>query len=194
MTYLEAFDKVTHGPWTTCGDDVQYRVEKSGAFGRLFFQCSKSAEDWRNNFAFPAEPYKRSGYTWYVHGGFLKAWKSCRDEIAEAVKDFDEIEIVGYSHGAALAIMAHEDYWFTHDGARPRTITFGSPRTIWLSSNVRGRFDGVTNVIVRGDPVAMLPPGWLGYHHAGVGKMVGPWSLPSFAKHEPSAYRRYLGA
>jgi hypothetical protein len=124
----------------------------------------------------------------------MKAWKSCRDKIAELTADIEEIEIVGYSHGAALATFAHEDFAYTHEGTRPRTITFGGPRVLWMSSNVKDRFDGLTRVLVRGDPVGMLPPSMLGYQHVGKEKLIGPWSLPSFKKHDPSAYSRYLEA
>jgi hypothetical protein len=192
LTYDQAFYHVTHGPWHTTGDDVQYRVEDApGKVGRLFFQCSASDRDWINNFNFPAMPYKRMDFPWYVHSGFLKAWKSCRDTIADLVKDYEGLEIVGYSHGAALATFAHEDFLFTH-GVYPRTITFGGPKVLWMPCPVKGRFDGMTRVLVRGDIVGMLPP--LGYEHVGRQKLIGPWSWPSTKKHEPSAYRKYLEA
>jgi len=157
----------------------------------LFFQCSRSATDWRNNFDFPVLPYKRMDQKWYVHGGFLKAWKSCRDVIAKQVEHFDELEIFGYSHGGALATLAHEDFVFSN-GIWPNTITFGCPNVLW--GKTTNRFVNVLNYRVRGDIVGMVPPTWLGYHIAGVNKTIGPHSWPSVDKHKPEAYRKYLEA
>lgn len=186
-----AFYQVTHGPWSTTGDDVQYRIEANGKLGRLFFQCSRSDADWKNNLNFPALPYKRMSEKWYVHGGFLKAWKSCRDSIAQKVEHFDVLEIYGYSIGGAMAVLAHEDFVFSN-GILPNTVTFGCPNVLW--GKTINRFDNVLNYRVRGDIVGMLPPTWLGYHVPGTTKMMGPHSWPSVDKHKPEAYRKYLEA
>jgi hypothetical protein len=180
---LELFNRVNKGPWTTVGDDLQYRVEDN----ILFFQCSKSERDWRNNFDFPAEPYRDCG--WKVHRGFKRVWKSGMDTILPILLSLSDPVIVGYSHGGPLAMMAHEAYWWETQ-KQPRTTVFGSPRFLYdVHPDILFRWSKVINCQVRGDLVTCLPPWYIAPGHR---YQVGPRRLPWPTNHTPEAYRRYL--
>jgi hypothetical protein len=181
MTDLELFEKATHGPWITAGDDVQYKVDD----GLLCFQQSASKDDWLANFNFPAQAYRDMKKPFYVHRGFLKKWKSVRKIIAEL--DFEAI--AGYSHGGPLAALAFEDARFRGKVIVSTTL-FGSPRFLWKPNlDALMHFGLIININVRGDLVAAVPP-W--YTYAGVRCEYGPWSLPVPWKHEPKQYRLHL--
>ena len=63
-----------------------------------------------------AKPYRDMNDKWYAHRGFLRVWKAMKDEIERKVvailatnAEIDTIKCVGYSHGAALSLLATED-------------------------------------------------------------------------------------
>lgn len=192
----ELFERVTHGPWTTSGLDVQYRLERDSDKLTLLFQCTSSKGDWYYNFLFFKTLYKDMAIPMYVHTGFAKLWHSVRDEImdklkAEAVLGAIHLTIVGYSQGAALATLAHEDVGFQLPGLTCVTIGFGAPRVIWMPSKaIKTRFASYTRATVRGDIVTMLPPPF--YGHIGKEALYGTPHLPSAERHRPGEYRLYL--
>lgn len=184
MTALETFNATIHGPWTTSGDDVQWRLDEDG----LFFQCSRSRSDWLHNFDFAVTPYKNMPSKWYAHAGFVRLWKSAADEIMKAIDGRIPRIVAGYSQGGALATLAHEAILW-ESGIQPETITFGSPRVVWASRKVLPRFSGVFNYRNRGDIIPHLPPVIMGYRHVGENENIGPWAIPSHLGHYPDKYR-----
>lgn len=187
-------DRVTSGPWETAGDDTQFRVEVDGSLATVLFQCSSSVADWFHNLDFPPVAYRDSPAPWRAHRGFLRAWKSVRDEIAGRVSGAQALLAVGYSHGGPLAAMCMEDWEFTH-GCRGtgHAVTFGSPRFAFMPpAAVRRRFVGLTRVEASGDPVTMVPPPF-GFVHVGARVSVGPWCpVPLPSRHAAESYRRWL--
>lgn len=185
MNYRELFNRCLEGPWITAGDDVQYKLEG----GVLYFQYTASDADWLANFDFPVVPYRDMKHKFYVHRGFLAKWKSVR----EVIRSLDFHTIVGFSQGAALAALACEDRWF-HTAYEPTAILFGCPRFLWLpDSSARLAFCGTRRVSLRGDLVTHLPPLIFGYQHVGQEEKIGPWSIIRPKKHDPEAYRKYIG-
>ena len=96
--------------------------------------------------------------------------------LAYAIGDpaIEKIVTVGYSHGAALAVLCHEYIWYHRPDLR-ETIEgygFGSPRVIWgaLTADLQKRWAGFTIIRNLDDLVTHLPPAFLGYVH--VGKML----------------------
>ena len=134
----DLFATVIADGWITAGEDVQYKL-----VGRvLYFQCSHGASDWIYNFDVAESVYPCSDIPFMMHGGFNLLWQSIR-HIIEGL-DFDTI--VGYSQGAAIAIMAHENY-FHRLGCEPLTYTFGCPGSIFMpSKKLRERFTKVVNI------------------------------------------------
>lgn len=183
MRRLGLFNKTTKGPWKTVGEDLQYRIDGN----ILFFQCSKSEKDWFNNFNFPAEPYRDCG--WKIHRGFKKVWKSGEDILLPILLSIANPIIVGYSHGAVMALLAHEAFWWATQ-RQPDTLVFGCPRFVTgANQDVLYRWSRAVNCLVRGDLVTYLPP-W--YISPGERDQIGPRSFPWPTNHTPAAYRRYL--
>ena len=189
MSYRKLFEETIHGPWKTTGLDIQYRVVKQGKHAFLYLQGSMSRSDWNLNFNFWIEPYKDMPSPWKAHRGFVKAWKSARDEIFKAVGKPDTLTISGYSHGGALAILAYED--FTFHGVYTMGCAFGAPRVVWMPSKVvAARFDLLTRIRTRGDLVTKVPPWIMGYRHVGFDKPFGIWQPPNPWAH---LKKHYLG-
>ena len=110
---LSAKNKYIH---TNEGGDYYIEAEDDTLY--LLFECSDDKEDWINNFDFipdahknrentpkltlfkgiikavceylklPTKPYKDMLNKWRVHGGFLKVWKSMKDDIEAYVAEF----------------------------------------------------------------------------------------------------------
>jgi len=189
----ELFERCLHGPWTTGGLDVQYRLDDDGT---LVFQPTVSQGDWLHNFEAWVKPYKRQPITWYAHAGFVKLWKSVRDEVAKYYKDIHRI--AGYSQGSALAQLAAEDYYFITD--KPiDTVCFGPPRVFWLPEKyVLDSQRNTKLVMVDNDLVTHIPFIMWGYLHVGR-KIILPGTglFPSPKAHYPDSYRegiRVIGA
>jgi len=207
----ELFQQCLDAPYITIGDDFQYWYDGERT---IYFQCSSSDSDWKKNldfFPIPIKPYKDMPITWYAHRGFVKVWKSVRDTILPIVKEIYAKRfvprIIGYSHGAAIAVLAHEDVIFTTlgfiktngvvdflygEGMEPETIVFGCPRVIWMSNKINERFYGIDNYQVRGDVVTNIPPKLFGFRHVGDILKLGNWFPIWPWRHEPKNYLRFL--
>jgi len=198
MTIKEAFDKaIHHGTQKTAGVETQYAVIVSHNAVWLSIQGSVQDEDWQSNFAFAVVPYKKQPERWLAHKGFVTRWKQAREQIVAEVKAAVEatglpLRITGYSHGAALAVLAHEDFGFM--GYDPQTIVFGCPRVLWLPSRkVRDRFKALTRVANRGDIVTMVPFAAMLYRHVGKQVKLGPCHLPWYTPHLIPQYEKSIG-
>jgi predicted lipase len=177
MLLSELFRRCLYADYVQTPDSGDYAIERIGSTLYIYLEHSKGREDWENNLNFPAKPYKRMGKTvWRAHRGFLKVWKSMESYLAYAIGDpaIEKIVTVGYSHGAALAVLCHEYIWYHRPDLR-ETIEgygFGSPRVIWgaLTADLQERWAGFTIIRNLDDLVTHLPPAFLGYVH--VGKML----------------------
>ena len=113
---------------------------------------------------------------WFAHRGFLRVWRAVEPHLAPTIADrsIRKIIIVGYSHGAALAVFCHEYVWYHRADLRKRLrgYGFGCPRVVWgmLPRELKDRWQGFTVVRNIEDVVTHLPPAALGYRH--VGKML----------------------
>ena len=142
----------------------------------IYFEKSNGATDWKNNLDFPAKPYSEMKDSWFVHRGFLLVFKTIKPYIAPFVTDnkIKSIVISGYSHGAALALLAHEYCVFNRPdiASNIQGYGFGCPRVLWgtITPRLRARFDNFTVIRNCRDIVTHLPPALFGYHH--VGKML----------------------
>ncbi len=180
------------GPWTKAGDAVQYQAFREGGALNLFFQPSNERSDWDHNLDFPVIPYRSAHPKWYAHRGFVKAWRSIEPIILPMILESTCVRIAGYSHGAALAVLAHEDAIF-HGVKDCQTKVFGCPRVVWMPSQLVGwRWDGLVRYQVRGDPAGMVPPWCWGFRHVGTEYKLGPWCPPWPWRHAPARYLQYL--
>lgn len=177
-----------------------YAIDRTGDSVRIFFEGSNGAEDWLNNFDFPAKAYEDMGAgRWFAHRGFLSVWKAIEPYIAPTVVDLSvgQITVVGFSHGAALAVLCHEYVWYHRPDLRDRLTGygFGCPRVIWgmLTPRRRARWETFTVVRNLDDIVTHVPPSAIGYTHVGTLLEIGTRGrYSSVDAHRPENYIREL--
>jgi len=170
--------------FSRCIDTEYFTVENGGSFSLeregnrlyVFFEKSDGAVDWENNFDFPAEELRRECAreceSWYAHGGFLRVWRSVLPYIEGALLDLDmrEIVSVGYSHGAALALLCHEHIWYNRPDIRSGIsgYGFGCPRVVWGKvPSEKERWESFYRIKNYDDIVTHLPPRAFGFRHVG---------------------------
>jgi predicted lipase len=151
-----------------------YAVERDGDTLYIYFECSNETTDWKNNFDFPAKPYKRMGkIAWFAHRGFLRVWKTIERHLDEYIKDesVKRIVIVGYSHGAALAVLCHEYAWYNRPDLQNyiEGYGFGCPRVFWgiKTKSLKKRWERFVVVRNVDDIVTHVPPRLFGFSHVG---------------------------
>jgi hypothetical protein len=186
--------------YTTVEDGASFAMfGERGSDGKdnlyIFFEKSNGAEDWINNLDFSVRAgnsanksgdgyapavaaYKDMSDVWYCHGGFLRVWKSIIPYIEDVVADkkFSSATLVGYSHGAALALLCHEYIWFNRPDMRGQIFGygFGCPRVIYGNAGrIRERWKNFCVVRNIDDIVTHLPPRILGYRHVGTLVSIG---------------------
>ena len=172
---LEYGERCLRAKYTKVENDGDYAIEREGDTVYLLFQWSNGKGDWRNNFDFPATPYSDMEIPWKCHRGFLRVWKSVKPYVATVVKDMTvkKFVIVGYSHGAALAALAHEYVWFNRPDLRDDNLEgygFGSPRCYWgwtIKEELKERWENFYPIRNCNDIVTYMPPAILGFRHVG---------------------------
>lgn len=177
--------------YTTVENAATYSKVREGSTLKLFFEWSNGREDWRNNFRFPAKPYRDMRDKWLCHVGFLSVWKAIEPYIKDDISDTSvkTIYIVGYSHGAAVAQLCHEYVKFNRPDVEVCGVGFGAPRVFWgfARKAVKERFDDFLVVRNGRDLVTHLPPVFFGYRHIcevmNIGKSKG-----LIKDHKPDAY------
>jgi hypothetical protein len=174
-----------------------YFIEQNGDCLRIYFEQSNGFVDWVHNLVFPAKPYKRMKHLWFCHRGFLKVWKSIEPYLADAIANPEvrNIEIVGYSHGAAIALLCYEYCVFNRPDADVWGVGFGCPRVFWgfVPKAVKKRFNNFKVVRNGNDIVTHVPPALFGFRHIteiieiGKNKSEGP-----IDDHRPKNYLLHL--
>lgn len=174
MELTNLFTRCISVPYMRTGVSADYAIQRRGDVLNIFFQDSKGIEDWKINFNFPAKPYKRmDGTVWFSHRGFLEVWKEIEPRVSEYIfdKGIKRIVSVGYSHGAAVALLCHEYVWYNRPDLRDNIegFGFGCPRVFWgiRTPNIQKRWERFTVVRNIDDVVTHLPPAFLGYRHVG---------------------------
>ena len=179
-------------PYKTVENGGSFAVRRNNDTLFLWFQGSDGLTDWINNFDFPAKPYRHMGNLWFCHRGFLRVWKSIEPYIADQINDptINNIEIVGYSHGAAVATLCYEYVKYNRPDVNVRGIGFGGPRVFWGFANkqVLDRFQDFTLVRNSKDIVTHLPPAFFGFRHVGEIVKIGSKSKGSIDYHRPESY------
>ena len=171
---LNLFLQVMNVKYTTIPKtEASYYYEMRGDILYIFFEHSNGIVDWRNNFDFPSKPYREMNDKWYVHRGFLRVWKSAREYLREQIcnKKVKGIVIVGYSHGAALALLCHEFCVFNRPDIANNIFGYGygCPRVVHgrLKKRICERFKHFYIIRNCRDIVTHLPPTLFGFRHVG---------------------------
>ena len=166
MSLYSYFRKCIELPYIEVEQCASFATERQGEHLTVYFEPSAGAMDWRNNLDFPARVYG----DWFAHRGFVRVWCAAEEYLAPQLRDpaVRSLRVVGYSHGAALAVLCHEFAWYHRPDLRQQMegYGFGCPRVVW-GSPPKERWERFTVVRVRGDAVTRLPPAWLGYTHVG---------------------------
>ena len=180
MTLSALFARCVRRDYMSTSAHADYAFDLVGDHLTIYFQDSDGAVDWLSNLNFIAAPYRRDGRSdWYAHRGFLKVWNSLIPHIQPIIDDpsLQSITVVGYSHGAALAVFCHEYIWCRRPDLR-ETLSgygFGCPRVLWghVSEGVLERWNHFTVIRNLPDLVTYVPPGFLGYKHVGIVVEIG---------------------
>lgn len=172
-----------------------YALKREAEKLTIFFQPSKGFLDWWHNFDFPVKPYRDMQDLWFCHRGFLKVWKSIEPYIETEILNprIREIDIIGYSHGGAIAQLCYEYVKFNRPDVAVTGVGFGSPRVFWgfACKRVMDRFKGFQIIRNGNDLITHLPPTVFGFRHACEVVSVGEsWGL--ILDHFPSRYRQAL--
>lgn len=193
---LELYQRCLAANYIHVENDGDYAIEREGDTLYLFLEWSHGGEDWTHNFQFWAKPYKHMDTKWRCHRGFLKVWKSIEPYIKDDIMDsaVKNIIIVGYSHGAALAGLAHEYVWYNRPDLRATLfgIGFGAPRFYWgfrVKKNLRERWANFWPVRNIDDIVTHVPPVVFGYTHVNTVVKVGrKGQYNGVDAHRPESY------
>ena len=188
--------------YITVGGDASFAVRTLDHTLHILFQWSHGKTDWYNNLDFPAVPYRHMLDEWRCHRGFLRVWKNAAPYIDEILTQttFDRINVTGYSHGGALAVLCHEYIWYRYPHFRRhlRGYGFGAPRTVWCTADCAGvaaRWENFTVVRNEWDIVTYLPPSVLGYRHMGTVLEIGEKGRHTpLDAHRPENYMESLAA
>ena len=180
MRLLRLFKKCTNCKYNHVENSGDYYTERYGSTLYIYLECSDGLLDWINNFKFAVKsvvsaktPYKNMEKKWRAHGGFLKVWQSIKPYIENDIKDetVRRIVTVGYSHGAALAVLCHEYIWYNRPDIRNSIegYGFGCPRVFWgvKTKKLRQRWERFTVIRNINDVVTHVPPILFGFSHVG---------------------------
>ena len=200
MTLSRLFARCVNRSYIRTPDSADYAYDLVGNRLTVYFQDSDGAVDWLRNLDFPAAVYSREGRTaWYAHRGFLRVWNTLIPRVGPLLLDpqIRRITVVGYSHGAALAVFCHE-YARYHRPDLGDSLTgygFGCPRVVWghIPADAVNRWRGFTVIRNVDDIITHLPPSVLGYHHVGELLEIGEAGKYSrIDAHRPESIRREL--
>ena len=174
MKLSTLFEKCLRAEYIHAGEGADYAAERIGTTLYIYLEHSRGEEDWKNNLDFPTRAYCHGKECPFrAHRGFLRVWESVADALAPTLlaPTVKKIVTVGFSHGAALAVLCHEYVWYHRSDLRPviEGYGFGCPRVLWgrLSADLRARWERFLVIRNMDDLVTHLPPAILGYTHVG---------------------------
>lgn len=197
MKLFDLFVKIRQVEYTHLEETASFAYEREGNTLHIYFEESNGATDWKNNFDFPAKPYRQMEHKWFAHRGFLRVWKVIEPHLQPQICDptVEQIIIGGYSHGAAIAALCHEYCKYHRPDINVVGFGFGAPRVLWgfIRKAVKKRFEGFTVIRNGRDIVTFVPPKWLGYRQVGDLLYIGQESgYRPIESHYPENYKKEL--
>ena len=180
MKLSTLFSRCLAAEYREVEEGASFSLSRTGNKLTVFLEDSNGALDWKNNADFPAVARMREGKRVFLcHRGFLRVFSALLPYVTEALADksLRAIDVVGYSHGAALAVLLYEYVWESRPDLRGALhgYGFGCPRVIFgiLTPALQRRFLNFLVIRNREDAVTHLPPTFLGYRHIGQMLTVG---------------------
>lgn len=199
---VNLFNRCLNAKYIHCQEDGDYAIQVEGNVLYILFEWSDSTCDWFNNFDFPAKPYRDMDDKWYAHRGFLRVFKAMQDRIELEVQtillvngEIDTIKCIGYSHGAALALLATENMAYLYGKSlKIEGCGFGCPRVVWgkIPKSLKERLASFTAIRNIPDIVTHLPPALFGYRHINLKKVGRLGRCSPIKAHYPEAYIKEL--
>lgn len=199
MTNRQLFQRVLDAEHTQLLEEsASFFVEKDAGTLRILFEESRGKKDWINNFRFlaiPTKPYKDMKDVWFAHRGFHRVWKVIELRLMPHISDpsVERIEIAGYSHGGALALLCFEYCKYHRPDVVVTGVGFGAPRVVWgpVPKTIKERLADFRVIRNGNDLVTHLPPLAFGYRQTGTVEKVGKKAGP-IKDHYPQAYAEAL--
>ena len=173
------FNKCLTVEYTHTNKEASFAVERDGARAVIYFEASNGEIDWKHNFRFASRPYSLTGEKYRCHRGFLSVFLSALPYLEKTVRDksIKEITVVGYSHGAALALLCYDYIASKREDLSGSLFGygFGTPRVFknGISRKAKARFRDFTYITNRGDIVTHLPFRLFGYRHVKKQQKIG---------------------
>lgn len=172
----ELYERCLNADYTHVEHDGDYAIQREGDTLYLLLEWSHGGADWINNFKFLAKPYTKAygkmKTKWRCHRGFLRVWKAIEPYVKDELlnPEVKQVIIVGYSHGAALAGIAHEYVWFHRPDLRDHLFSygFGAPRFyggFFVKKDLKERWKNFHPIRIIDDIVTHVPPCIFGYCH-----------------------------
>lgn len=151
--------------YQTIGDSVNYAFLEEGKTLLVFFQGSNSITDWVENFLFTKKIYKE----FKVHRGFYMAYSQARDMLLDKIYNnhYEEVMVVGYSHGGALCQLYLEDLVYHFPELKVKGFAFESPRAVKCAKKYKERWKDLLVIRTNQDLVTHCPPKIFGYTDLG---------------------------
>lgn len=181
-----------HYTHTNEGGSYTYKID--GDTLTIWLEWSNGTGDWRNNFDFPKQAYKDTQMPWKVHRGFLRVWKSIEPYLKAIVMDpnIKNIKIIGYSHGAALAMLCHEYCIYNRPECAVTGYGFGCPKVLHgkYPDELLKRWENFTVIRNYDDIVTHVPPELFGFHH--VGKIINLTPRGYYIKSEKEFLEKFI--
>ena len=174
---------------------ASWAYDRTGDALWLWLEESHGVPDWIHNLNFAAVPYREMVPKWRCHAGFLKVWKPLILFLEPLIMDgtVRRICTVGYSHGAALAVLCHEYIWYHRSDMRDSLCgyAFGCPRVLYgcVTPEIATRWSSFWRISTPNDIVTHLPPRAFGYCHVGNFIQIGDaGSYGAIDAHRPETY------
>ena len=192
---LHLFEQCLNKDYTEGPHGASFAYDRIGDALFLWFEHSNGTRDWMHNLLFGAVPYRDMDPEWLCHAGFLRVFRDLRPLLQPLYRDptLRRVCTVGYSHGAALSLLAHEAIWFERPDLRATlcSYAFGCPRVLCgcPPEAVTSRWEHFYRVVNGDDLVAHLPPRALGFCHVGTPVPIGtPGKDSPVDAHRPEHY------
>lgn len=183
--------------YTKVENDASFATEAICDTLYVYFECSNGKIDWKNNLDFPVKKCTQA-CSFFCHRGFNRVWESAKEHISKYILDkrFKSIVVVGYSHGAALALLCYEYAYASRKDLRALMgYGFGCPRVLWGFKRKKARVIWNNFTVVRNidDIVTHVPSAVFGYYHTGKLLKIGKRGLYSkIDAHRPENILREL--
>jgi len=191
----ELFKTCLNRSYRETENGASWAYDRRGDALFLWFEHSRGIEDWVHNLYFAAVPYREMVPEWHCHAGFLKVWKALIPFLKPLILDgtVRRICTVGYSHGAALAVLCREYIWYHRPDLRETVCgyAYGCPRVLYgcVPPEIAIRWSSFWRISTPNDIVTRLPPRTLGYCHVGNFIRVGDaGTYSAIDAHRPETY------